>query len=336
MTRTKAPDEPQLALFDAPAPSWVPAAPPPAELLRLAADLPPSLRFGTSSWSYPGWTGTVYGHLAGRVATTSELAWRGLNAYASHPLLGAVGIDRSYYAPVPEGDFASYRAQFEAAGRPIPARYLVKVGKDITLPWGRSGKNPHFLNADLAIAGWLAPAEAGLGPGVIHLLQLSPMGKAAGGPARFAERLHRFLDAVRPHGRVAVELRDAALLGPEYVATLIATGALHCTNLLPEMPGPAEQVATLQAHGIVAGAPLLIRWLRSGSLDHEAAEKLYDPYDVLQAPQPALIAETASTIAQSLAAGSPEVTVIIDNKAEGSAPLTVARLAERYADIDGH
>jgi uncharacterized protein YecE (DUF72 family) len=328
MTRKKAPTEPQLSLFDEPTPSGVPAAPPSMMAQRMAAALPSSLRFGTSSWSYPGWTGTVYGHVAGRVATTSELAWRGLHAYASHPLLGAVGIDRSYYAPVPEGDFASYRAQFEAAGRETPARYLVKLGKDITLPWVRSGKNPHFLNADLAIAGWLAPAEAGLGAGVIHLLQLSPMGKAADGPARFAERLHRFLDAVRPHGRVAVELRDAALLGPEYVAALIATGALHCTNLLPEMPGPKAQVATLQAHGIAAAAPLLIRWLRSGTLDHEAAEKLYDPYDRLQAPQPALIAETASTIAHALAEGSPEVTVIIDNKAEGSAPLTVMRLAE--------
>lgn len=327
MTRKKASTEPQLTLFDEPKPSSVPAVPPTAEAIRMAAALPPSLRFGTSSWSYPGWTGSVFGHVAGRPATSSELAWRGLEAYASHPLFGAVGIDRSYYAPVPEGDFASYRGQFEAAGRSVSARYLVKLGKDITLPWVRSGKNPHFLNAELAIAGWLAPAEAGLGAGVIHLLQLSPMGKAAGSPARFAERLHRFLEVVRPHGRVAVELRDRALLGPDYVAALIATGALHCTNLLPEMPGPKEQVATLREHGVAEAAPLLIRWLRSGTLDHEAAEKLYDPYDRLHAPQPALIAETAATIAQALAAGSPEVTVIIDNKAEGSAPLTVMRLA---------
>ncbi len=328
MRRRTKPLQPQLPLFDTPTPEWVPAAPPSTELTLLATNTPPPVRFGTSSWSYPGWTGTVYAPLSGRVATTSELAWRGLTAYASHPLLGAVGIDRSYYAPVPEGDFVSYRQQVEAAARPSPARYLVKIGKDITLPWSRSGRNPHFLNAELAISGWIAPAEAGLGPGTVHLLQLSPMGKAAGGPARFAERLQRFLETVRPHGRVAVELRDAALLGPDYVAALLATGAIHCTNLLPEMPGPSEQVAALETHGTPPDAPLLIRWLRSGTLDHEAAEKLYDPYDQIQSPQPALIAETAATIANAVAAGSPEVTVAIDNKAEGSAPLTVRRLAE--------
>jgi hypothetical protein len=30
------------------------------ELDRLAALIPPEIRFGTSTWTYPGWSGLVY------------------------------------------------------------------------------------------------------------------------------------------------------------------------------------------------------------------------------------------------------------------------------------
>src|SRR5687767_7510687 len=104
----------QLSLFE-PAPS---AAPPPApdpdpmpaiydEAARIAARLPPGLHLGTSSWSFPGWHGIVYS--ARR--STDELAREGLVEYVRHPLLTTVGIDRSFYAPVPASDFVRYAAQ---------------------------------------------------------------------------------------------------------------------------------------------------------------------------------------------------------------------------------
>ena len=35
-------------------------APDPAELTRLRAAIPAGVRFGTSTWNYPGWRGLVY------------------------------------------------------------------------------------------------------------------------------------------------------------------------------------------------------------------------------------------------------------------------------------
>ena len=32
------------------------------EFTRLAETVPPDIRFGTSSWTYPGWTGLIYHH----------------------------------------------------------------------------------------------------------------------------------------------------------------------------------------------------------------------------------------------------------------------------------
>ena len=47
-----------------------------AEAAAIAVRIPPNVRFGTSSWSFPGWAGLVYS----RRATASELAREGLIA----------------------------------------------------------------------------------------------------------------------------------------------------------------------------------------------------------------------------------------------------------------
>src|SRR5262245_47355549 len=89
----------QLDLFHTPAAAPLPvvgsAAVPPAQA-TVAQRLARGVYLGTSSWSFPGWQGIVYD---GRASET-QLARHGLAAYARHPLLRAVGIDRTYYAPM--------------------------------------------------------------------------------------------------------------------------------------------------------------------------------------------------------------------------------------------
>ena len=83
-----------------------PAAP--SDSLRMLGEqLPRGVYLGTSSWTFPGWSGLVYDH----EASTSQLAREGLGAYAHHPVLRTVGIDRTFYAPVPATTFAEYAQQ---------------------------------------------------------------------------------------------------------------------------------------------------------------------------------------------------------------------------------
>jgi len=84
-----------------------------ARASALAAQLPPTLRMGTSSWGFPGWKGIVY---AGD-RSTQALAREGLREYARHPLLRTVGLDRSYYAAVAPDDLRRYAEQVPAAVR---------------------------------------------------------------------------------------------------------------------------------------------------------------------------------------------------------------------------
>ena len=56
------------------------------------------MRFGASSWNYPGWRGLVYHRdYPGRGAPA-----RMLEEYAAFPLFRTVGIDSSFYAPPTE------------------------------------------------------------------------------------------------------------------------------------------------------------------------------------------------------------------------------------------
>ncbi|MFM7066403.1 MAG: DUF72 domain-containing protein, partial [Gammaproteobacteria bacterium] len=164
-------------------------------LQALAARLSPALRFGTSSWSFPGWAGLVYGG----AHAESLLSRAGLAAYAQHPLLRAAGIDRTFYAPLAASDFAPL-----AAAVPEDFRFLVKAHAALTTPfdqWRRmpyAGRSPqdHFLDAVHAADRVVGPALEGLGTklGVI-LLQFPPLGAPFARTAlRFADHLARFLE----------------------------------------------------------------------------------------------------------------------------------------------
>ena len=66
-------------------------APDPAELTRLRAAIPAGVRFGTSTWNYPGWKGLVYQQDYPASGAVAEM----LEEYARYPLFGTVGIDAS-------------------------------------------------------------------------------------------------------------------------------------------------------------------------------------------------------------------------------------------------
>lgn len=319
----------QLDLFGAPpAPArGVGPAPVDPALAALAARLPAGLRLGTSSWSFPGWAGIVYD----RAATAATLARRGLAAYARHPLLRTVGLDRTFYAPIEEPAYAAY-----AAAVPADFRFLVKAPEALTSARfadhprhgeQRGAASPVFLDAGWATDAVCAPLASGLGEraGVL-VFQFPPQPFAAlGGPAGFAARLHAFLDRLPRGLAYAVELRAAALFTGAYRDALAAAGAVHVVNVHPTMPPPAAQAAALAGAG-----PLVVRWMLGHGQRYEDARQRYQPFDRLVDEDPASRAEIAA-LCRAAAARGADAYVVINNKAEGSAPLSAARLAAAIA-----
>src|SRR5690606_13199080 len=76
-------------------------APAQPRLVEIAGALPGLLRMGCSTWSYPGWEGLVWEG----AYDASVLAKKGLTAYAQHPLLRSVCIDRSFWRPLTTGQY---------------------------------------------------------------------------------------------------------------------------------------------------------------------------------------------------------------------------------------
>jgi uncharacterized protein YecE (DUF72 family) len=266
-----------------------------------------------------------------RSASETVLAREGLVAYARHPVLRAVGIDRTFYAPIPALDFARYAAQV-----PAHFRFVVKSPSLVTDAFLRAEQgrprapNRRFLDARFAIEHFVRPALEGLGAkcGPL-LLQFPPLGRdATRWPARFAERLAGFL-ATLPKGPVyAVEVRDNELLHGALAEALNATGARYCFSVHARMPSVGEQARRLA--GLAAGA-LVARWNLRPGVEYEAAKAHYAPFDRLVDDDPATRGELARLAAATVRAGHP-VFVTANNKAEGSAPLTVLGLGAAIRD----
>ncbi len=312
--------------------SRVEPAPVDRNIADVAARLSPHVRLGTSSWSFAGWAGLVYADKQ----SNANLSRHGLPAYAAHPLLRTVGIDRTFYAPISEADFRAYAVQASVA---CPAfRFLVKAPVLFTGPRlrsddGRWSDNVAFLNASLATAQFVLPATRGLaemcGPLVFQFPPLGPCFTRS--PARFADALADFLLALPvPSGAAfyAVEVRDPELLTDDYLAALCAGHATHCIAIHARMPSAVEQARFWRESGC---SPLVVRWSLHSGLKYEEAKERYAPFNALVDEDPEGRTQLATLVTESARDGQ-DAYVIINNKAEGSAPLSVRKLAELIAE----
>lgn len=321
-------------------------APAPIEAAQaaLSAQLSTRIRLGTSSWSFPGWRGLVYAPRA----PAASLASAGLAAYAHQPLHRTVGLDRSFYETPSERTYADL-----AALVPDDFRFMVKAHQACTRPnlqadgstrgdvaaaREHGAANARFLDAAWATDQVVAPAVAGLGARCGPILFQFPAltfgaREVVLDPRQLLDRLHRFVSAL-PHGPCyAVEVRNEALFRgdacAQFAALLRDTGVVPSLGLIPTMPGAAAQAKCLREAGWDASrAPcLLVRWLLGHHLGYQEAKDRFEPFDTLAAPDPGSRHEIAALVAACTAAGG-ESFVIINNKAEGSAPCSIPPLAE--------
>ena len=295
-----------------------------ADLPALAARIPESVRFGASSWNYPGWRGLVYHRdYDGKGASA-----RMLEEYAAFPLFRTVGIDSSFYAPPEEQVLRSY-ADHLPAGFPC----VSKVWNQITVQTfskahdkARGGKvNPDFLNPDVFLEAVYEPYqrwfEGHTGPFVFEFQTVAQRSGVT--PQRFAEQLDAFFGALPVEGMYAVEVRNEEYLTPMYFAVLREHGVAHVFSSWTRMPPIGHQLdlpGALSAPFIVARA-----LLRPGRTYDEAVDA-FAPYDRILEPNQKLRRDLVRLIETAVQTRIPAY-LLVNNRAEGSAPLTVAEVA---------
>ena len=295
-----------------------------ATLQQLAAALPETALFGTSSWTYPGWTGLVYDQEYPKTGATARM----LEEYARYPLFRTVGIDSTFYAPATARTLESY-----ARALPPGFRCVSKVWDRITvhtLPKARyktlgGEANPDFLNAELFKAEVLAPFlehfADHLGPFVFEFQTIARAAKLTG--QAFADLLDRFFSQLPREAPYAVELRNQEFLVPPYFAVLREHNVAHVFNSWTRMPPIGEQ---LDIPGALSAPFTVARVLLRPGRTYSEAVDAFAPYDRIHDRNPELRADVARLIRMAAELRIPAY-VLVNNRAEGSAPHTIAAIA---------
>ncbi|MFI5210319.1 MAG: DUF72 domain-containing protein [Gemmatimonadales bacterium] len=295
----------------------------PAELTRLAERIPPDIRFGTSSWTYPGWQGLVYHQPYPRTGAAARM----LEEYARFPLFRTVGIDSTFYTPPSEGTLQEY-----AAHLPEGFPCVAKVWDRLTVHTfakardkSRGGEaNPDFLNAEIFLEQVYRPWQrfvSHAGPLVFEFQTIARSARMTG--QEFADRLDAFFTLLPREGRYAVELRNQEFLAPPYFAVLREHGVAHVFNSWTRMPPVGEQA---ELPGAFTAAFVVARiLLRPGRYYAEAVDE-FAPYDRIRDPNPELRRDVASLVEQARRLRVPAY-ILVNNRAEGSAPRTIAAIA---------
>ncbi|WP_337172720.1 DUF72 domain-containing protein [Gemmatimonas aurantiaca] len=304
------------------------------EAASLAAALPPGVRFGTSSWTYPGWTGLIYRRSYPKSGATAAM----LAEYARCPLFRTVGVDSFFYRPPSPETLQEYRAALPA-GFPL----VMKVWDQITSyalgsprhqalvpqrPTGPNGANPDWLDAALCVDTVIGPSVEHLGDHAgVFLFEFEAIPRHVNlGVDTFAERLDRFFGALPRGPRYAVEIRSPEYLAAPYFAVLRAHGVAHVFNSWTRMPTIGDQL--LHDEALTTDFTVARALLRPGRTFNDAVEA-FAPYDRLQDPFPEGQDDLLALIERAVGHATT-IFVIANNRYEGSSPMTIANLARRF------
>jgi len=304
-------------------------APDPAELTRLRAAIPTGVRFGTSTWNYPGWRGLVYSRDYPEKGASAAM----LAEYARFPLFSTVGIDSSFYGPLTEKTLRSY-ADALPPGFPCVSKVWDRITVH-TFAKEREKKkagelNPDFLNPDLFVHDVWAPSVEllgdRLGPFVFEFQAIAREEKVS--PDQFAGWLDAFFARIPREGQYGVEIRNPEFLTPAYFAVLREHDVAHVFNSWTRMPSIGMQ---LDLPGSVPARFLVARALLRPGRRYADAVDAFAPYDRIRDPNPELRGDLVRLVETAEELRIPAY-LIVNNRAEGSAPLTIAAVAGLLAE----
>lgn len=297
----------------------------------MGLSLSPLIRFGTSTWAYEGWQGHVYHKQYAKTAFEREC----LGEYCQYlhngePLFRTVGNDSTFYRPPTANQLRHYLKQI-----PEDFEMCFKVWEELTIPayakqprYGvKTGQpNARFLDAklfnDLVLTPYReAKFEPHAGP---FLFEFQRHGMSA---EDFCTKLDNFFDQLPKDFRYAVEIRNAGLLGAEYHKVLETHGVAHVYNHWSYMPPLTEQHTRM---GSFTAPFMVLRLLTPLKMSYEAAKKRAEPYTKIIEELPEMRRNTVELVKNAVAENR-RAYVLVNNRSEGNAPLTVQALADQLS-----
>jgi uncharacterized protein YecE (DUF72 family) len=308
------------------------------DLAPQAARLQPKLRalaergilFGTSSWKYEGWLGSIY--------TPERYATRGKHSAKKFEDTCLTEYAKTF--PTVCGDFAFYQFPSDDywarlfAATPDDFVFGFKVPEDITVEtWPkharygqRSGReNEHFLDAktfERFFIQRLEPYRDRCGPLIFEFETFNK--KTFSTPGDFLAALDPLLKALPQGFRYAVEIRNQEYLTPEYLGVLASHNVAHVLNAWTRMPVLDEQA---QLPGVLTADFTVVRALLRRGRNYEQAVKDFQPYNRTQEPNEGA-RDGMRMIARRAMHERKDAFLFVNNRLEGNAPSTIEAVVE--------
>ena len=309
------------------------------ELAPQAERLAPKLRelaekgvqFGTSSWKYDGWLGTIYS--ADRYQTRGKFS----NKKFESECLEEYG--RVF--PTVCGDFAFYqfptvdywRKLFGESNESLT--FALKVPEDITVAtWPKHARygdragaaNSGFLDFSLYQNLFLKRLEPYQNRLTALIFEFGTFNKSNfANVDEFLHRLDHFLAALPKGFRHAVEIRNPEYLGPGYFSCLAEHGVAHVYNAWTRMPELSQQI---ELPGADTADFSVVRALLKKGRAYETAVKSFEPYRQIAEPLPET-REALAEIANRAIGRKKPAFLYVNTRLEGPAPSTIEGVAER-------
>jgi uncharacterized protein YecE (DUF72 family) len=292
--------------------------------------------FGTSSWKYPGWVGSIYSedrYLTRNKFSKAKFEANCLTEYAE--TFPVVGGDFTFYQfPKPD----TWAKTF--AGTPPGFGFGLKVPESVTVTrWpaharygSKAGKpNEDFLDAALFENAFTLALEPHRDHVAVMIFEFGTFAKKDfATPDDFLKQLAGFLEALPIGWRYAVEIRNSEYLSPDYFSILAHHGVAHVFNAWTRMPTVAEQIAM---PGAFTASFTVVRALLQKGRTYDQAVAMFQPYEKVQQPDPST-RSALRQIAEQCVLEKRRAYVFVNNRLEGNAPATIESVvsAEGYGE----
>jgi uncharacterized protein YecE (DUF72 family) len=315
-------------------------------------DLAPGVEVGTASDRYAGWLGQIYtpGKYEGKISARK----RRLGGKTFKEKVLPVESLREYFRhfPVLEIDYTFYRLLLDPSGNPTDTfrvlqsyarhlepgdRIVVKVPQIVTarrfFRGGAFVPNADYLDPEIFTKQFYEPALSLLGDSLVGLIfeQEYQKAKERQEPEVLAEELGSFFGAIPRDHRYHLELRTEKYLSPSLFQVLEESGVGQVLSHWTWLPSLREQYRRSGGRFFNSGRHRLIRLLTPRHVRYEEAYAAAFPFDKLQEEliSPGMIEDTVSIIGET-AEREGRVTVIVNNRAAGNAPLLAQMIADRF------
>jgi uncharacterized protein YecE (DUF72 family) len=304
---------------------------------RLKRWIERGVRFGTSSWKYPGWVGQLY--TPDRYFTRGKFS---RDKFELHAL-----EEYTEFFPTVFGDFAFYQLYPDVfwqklfAQVPPTFQFCFKAPELITAPvfpdhvrYGRNrGKpNENFLNIDLLRREYLDRLNPYCDQTGVIVFQFPQFSKSTlakmGG---FTDRLDEFLGRLPGEFRYGVEIRTDNLLGASYFDCLRQHRVAHVFNSWTRMPTIGKQLAM---PGSITTDLVISRSLLKPGRAFEEAVQMFEPYNKVRDPYPQGYKDVA-TLVRTSGERVPKAKkfIFVNNRFVGNAIVAITEILDELDQV---